>query len=170
MRALVSLPQEQIDARGDREVKQQTARRQRIEYHYSLLREWRGSRGRHGAGDASVDASPACARLWACLGSARSRLGRRLGCRLRRRLCGPALSARCQSGSARVRARRIASARAYAIALDRQGTRELAHARVGPASTKSVMLSRGGSAQVLGHWVEVIRVVCGRLGVVRELA
>ena len=170
VRALVSLPQEQIDARGDREVKMQTAWRQRIEYHYDLFREWRGSRGRHGAGDASADASLACARLWACLGSACSRLGRWLGCRLRRRLCGPELSGRCQSGSARARARRVASARAYAIALDRQGTRDVAHVRVGPASTKSVMLSRGGTAQVLGHWVEVMRVVCGRLGVVCELA
>ena len=71
VRALMSLPQEQIEARDDREVKLPTARRQRIEYHYDLLREWRGSRGRHGAGDASVDASLACARLWACLGSAR---------------------------------------------------------------------------------------------------
>ena len=121
VRALVSLPQEQIDARGDREVKMQTAWRQRIEYHYDLFREWRGSRGRHGAGDASADASLACARLWACLGSACSRLGQWLGCRLRRRLCGPELSGRCQSGSARARARRVASARAYAIALDRPG-------------------------------------------------
>jgi len=112
VRALVSLPQEQIDARGDREVKMQTAWRQRIEYHYDLFREWRGSRGRHGAGDASADASLACARLWACLGSACSRLGRWLGCRLRRRLCGPELSGRCQSGSARARARQVASARA----------------------------------------------------------
>ena len=127
VRALMSLPQEQIEARDDREVKLPTARRQRIEYHYDLFREWRGSRGRHGAGDASVDESLACARLWACLGSACSRLGRRLGCRFCRRLCGPALCGRWQSGSARVRARRIASARAYAIALDRQGTRDVAH-------------------------------------------
>ena len=91
VRALVSLPQEQIDARGDREVKQQTARRQRIEYHYSLFREWRGSRGRQGAPDASTDLSLACARLWASLSSAWSRLGRRLGCRFCRRLCGPTL-------------------------------------------------------------------------------
>ena len=127
VRALMSLPQEQIEARDDREVKLPTARRQRIEYHYDLFREWRGSRGRHGAGDASVDESLACARLWACLGSACSRLGRRLGCRFCRRLCGPALCGRWQSGSARVRARRIASARAYAIALDRQGTRDAAN-------------------------------------------
>ena len=91
VRALVSLPQEQIDARGDREVKQQTARCQRIEYHYSLFREWRGSRGRQGAPDASTDLSLACARLWASLSSAWSRLGRRLGCRFCRRLCGPTL-------------------------------------------------------------------------------
>ena len=103
--ALVSLPQEQNDARGDREVKLQTAWCQRIEYHYELFRECRGSRGRQGAGDASVDASLVCARLWACLGSARSRLGRRLGCRLRRRLCGPALSGCWQSGCTRARAR-----------------------------------------------------------------
>ena len=144
VRALMSLPQEQIEARDDHEVKLPTARRQRIEYHYDLLREWRGSRGRHGAGDASVDESLACARLWACLGSACSRLGRRLGCRFCRRLCGPALCGRWQSGSARVRARRIASARAYAIALDRQGTRDVAHVRVGAASTKYVILSRSG--------------------------
>eukprot|EP00966_Prymnesium_polylepis_P244853 5663735-Prymnesium_polylepis.1 len=50
-------PQEQIDAQGDREVKLQTAWRQRIEYQYDLFREWCGSRGRHGAGDASADAS-----------------------------------------------------------------------------------------------------------------
>ena len=105
VRALVSLPQEQIDARGDREVHLQTAWRQRIEYYYDLFRGWRGSRGRQGAGDASVDASLVCARLWACLGSARSRLGRRLGCRLRRRLCGPALSGCWQSGCTRARAR-----------------------------------------------------------------
>ena len=139
-----SLPNVQIDARVDREVKLQTAWCQRIEYHYELFREWRGSRGRQGAGDASVDASLVCARLWACLGSARSRLGRRLGCRLRRRLCGPALSGRWQSGSARARARRVSSARAHAVALDRQGTRDVAHVQVGPASTKYDMLSRGG--------------------------
>ena len=144
VRALVSLPNVQIDARGDREVHLQTAWRQRIEYYYDLFRGWRGSRGRQGAGDASVDASLACARLWACLGSARSRLGRRLGCRLRRRLCGPALSGRWQSGSARARARRVSSARAHAVALDRQGTRDVAHVQVGPASTKYDMLSRGG--------------------------
>ena len=144
VRALMSLPQEQIEARDDREVKLPTARRQRIEYHYDLLREWRGSRGRHGAGDASVDESLACARLWACLGSACSRLGRRLGCRFCRRLCGPALCGRWQSRPARARARRVASARAHAIAIDRQGTRDVAHVRVGPASTKCVMLSRGG--------------------------
>jgi hypothetical protein len=167
---LLSLPQEQIDERDEHEVKPQTARRHRIDYYYDIFREWRGSRGRHGAGDASVDASLACARLWACLGSARSRLGRLLGCRLRRRLCGPALSGRLRCRPARARGRWWASARAHAIALDRQGTRDVAHGRVGPASTKCVMLLRGGTAHVLGHWVEVIRVVCGRLGVVRELA
>ena len=135
VRALVSLPNVQIDARGDREVHLQTAWRQRIEYYYDLFRGWRGSRGRQGAGDASVDASLVCARLWACLGSARSRLGRRLGCRLRRRLCGPALSGCWQSGCTRARARRVASARANAVALDRQGTRDVAHVQVGPAST-----------------------------------
>ena len=75
------------------------------------------------------------ARLWACLGSARSRLGRRLGCRLRRRLCGPAISGCWQSSCTRARARRVASARANAVALDRQGTRDVAHVQVGPAST-----------------------------------
>ena len=144
VRALVSLPNVQIDARGDREVHLQTAWRQRIEYYSDLFRGWRGSRGRQGAGDASVDASLACARLWACLGSARSRLGRRLGCRLRRRLCGPALSGRWQSGSARARARQVASVRAHAVALDRHVTRDVAHVQVGPASTKYDMLSRGG--------------------------
>ena len=60
----MSLLQEQIDARGDREVKLQTAWRQRIEYHYDFLRESGGSRGRQGAGDASVDATLACARFF----------------------------------------------------------------------------------------------------------
>ena len=91
MRAFLSVPQEQIDARDEHEVKPQTARRHCIDYYYDLFREWRGSGGRHGAGDASVDASLACARLWAFLGSARSRLGRRLGCRFCHCLCGPTL-------------------------------------------------------------------------------
>ena len=65
---------------------------------------------------------------------------------------------------------RLAAACAHAIALDRQGTRDVAHGWVGPASIECAMLSRGGTALVMGHWVEVSRVVCGRLGVVCELA
>ena len=38
------------------------------------------------------------------------------------------------------------------------------------AQIECAMLSRGGTALVMGHWVEVSRVVCGRLGVVCELA
>ena len=141
---LLPLPQEQIDARGEHEVKLQTARHHRIDYYYNMLRKSRGSRGRRGARDASVDTTVLCARLWAGLVAARLRLGRRLGCRFCRRLCGPALCGRWQSRPARARARRVASARAHAIAIDRQGTRDVAHVRVRPASTKCVMLSRGG--------------------------
>ena len=70
--ALVSLPQEQNDARGDREVILQTAWRQRIEYHYDYFREWRGSSGRHGAGDASVDTTLLRTQRWAGLAEAPS--------------------------------------------------------------------------------------------------
>ena len=141
---LLPLPQEQIDARDEHEVKLQTARHHRIDYYYNMLRKSRGSRGRRGARDASVDTTVLCARLWAGLVAARLRLGRRLGCRFCRRLCGPALYGRWQSCPARARARRVALARAHAIAIDRQGTRDVAHVRVRPASTKCVMLSRGG--------------------------
>jgi hypothetical protein len=170
VRALVSLPQEQIDARGDREVNQQTARRQRIEYHYGLLREWRGSRGRHGAGDASVDASPACARLWACLAARFPPRLPRLGCRFRGRLCGPAFRGSWRGCPALAKALIVASACSHAVALDRYVTRDVAHVWVGPASTKCAMLSRGGTTHGLGHWEGVSRVVCDRLGVVCELA
>ena len=127
-----SLPNVQIDARVDREVKLQTARRQVIDFLFDLFRERRGYRGRQGAPDASIDLSLVCARLWTCLSSAWSRLCRRLSCRFCRRLCGPALCGRWQSHPARARARRVASERAHAVALNRQGTRMLRMSGSGP--------------------------------------
>ena len=102
--ALVSLPQEQNDARGAREVKLQTAWRQRIEYHYDYFREWCGSRGRHGAGDASVDTTLLRTRLWAGLAAAPSPRLPRLGCRFWGRLCGPAFRGSWRGRPARARA------------------------------------------------------------------
>ena len=78
-----ALPQEQIDARDEHEVKLQTARHHRINDFYNMLRKSRGFRGRRGARDASVDTTVLCARLWAGLVAARLRLGRRLGCCLK---------------------------------------------------------------------------------------
>jgi hypothetical protein len=102
--ALVSLPQEQNDARGDHEVKLQTAWRQRIEYHYDYFREWCGSRGRHGAGDASVDTTLLRTRLWAGLAAAPSPRPPRLGCRFWGRLCGPAFRGSWRDRPARANA------------------------------------------------------------------
>ena len=51
-----SLPQEQIDARDEREVKLQAARRHRTGRSYALFHRARSSRGQRGAPDASVDA------------------------------------------------------------------------------------------------------------------
>jgi hypothetical protein len=63
--ALVSLPQEQNDARGVGKVKRQTARRHRINIYDQIPRGLRGSRGRRGAQDASDDSTPLRTRLWA---------------------------------------------------------------------------------------------------------
>ena len=87
------------------EVKSLTARHKRIEPYYNYLPELGGSRGRRGARAASIDAALRHARAWTGLGSARSRLARRLGGRVFRRCCGPALGGRWRG--------RLASARGH---------------------------------------------------------
>jgi len=102
--ASLSPAREQVDARDDHKVKLQTGWRHRTDEYYDCLRGSRGSRGRQGARDASIDAGLACARLSTGLGSASSRLARRLYCRFCRRVCGPALYGRWKSRPARARA------------------------------------------------------------------
>ena len=102
--ALMSFPQEQIEARDDRKAKPQIARRRRIDYYHDRFRESRGSRGGQAARDANIDAARAHARLWAGLGSARLRLARRLSCCICHRLCGPTLRGCWGSRPAQARA------------------------------------------------------------------
>ena len=87
------------------EVKPLTARHKRIKPYYNYPTELGGARGRRGAQAASVDAALAHDRAWIGLGSARSRLARRLGGRVFRRCCGPALGGRWRG--------RLASARGH---------------------------------------------------------
>ena len=132
--------------RDFRKAKPQTARRQRIESYYNYLCEFGVSRGRRGAPAASIDAGLTWARVWTGLGSARSRLARPLFCRCCCRLCGPALCGRWQSRLARARARRGASARAHAIALDRRVPPATAHGTGGLWSAACAIVARGGGA------------------------
>ena len=57
------IPQEQINARDDHEVKRQTGWRHRIDEFYESLRGERDSRDPGGAQDASIDVGLTCARL-----------------------------------------------------------------------------------------------------------
>ena len=57
------IPQEQINARDDHEVKRQTDWRHRIDEFYESLRGARDSRDPGGAQDASIDVGLTCARL-----------------------------------------------------------------------------------------------------------
>ena len=105
--------------RDFRKAKPQTARRKRIESYYNYLSNIGGSRGRRGAQGASIGAALPHARVWSGLGSARSRLARRFGCRVFRRCCGPALGGRWRGRLASARGHWLAAARARAIAVGR---------------------------------------------------
>ena len=82
------------------------------------------------------------------------------------RLCGPALCGRWQSRLARARARRGASARAHAIALDRRVPPATAHGTGGLWSAACAIVARGGgrlSGETLnvGHLGSVWSPGCG---------
>ena len=113
------------------EVKSLTAWHKRIEPYYNYLTKLGGSRGRRGARAASVDAALTHSRVWSGLGSARSRLARRLGGRVFRRCCGPALSGRWRGRLASGLGHRLAAAPARAIAVGRLAACAWRAARVG---------------------------------------
>ena len=113
------------------EVKSLTVRHKRIEPYYNYLSKLGGSRGRRGARAASIDAALRHARAWTGLGSARSRLARRLGGRVFRRCCGPALGGRWRGRLASARGHWLAAARAHAIAPGRPAAYGVTHIQGG---------------------------------------
>ena len=101
--------------------------------------------------DASVDAALACPLLWTGLGSARAQLARRLGCRLCRRLCGPAIRGRWQSRSAKDRSCSLIAARVHAIAPDRFDAGDVMHGGVGFWRAAGALCARAETARVMGR-------------------
>jgi hypothetical protein len=95
--------------------------------------------------------SLARALLWTGLGSARAQLARRLGCRLCRRLCGPAIRGRWQSRSAQDRSCSLIAARVHAIALDRFDAGDVTHSGVGFWRAPGALCARAKTAQVAGR-------------------
>ena len=137
------------------EVKPLTARHKRIESYYNWLTELGGARGRQGAQAASVDAALAHVRAWTGLGSARSRLARRLGGRVFRRCCGPALGGHWQGRLACAWGHRLAAARAYAIAVYLRVPPVMAHDGAGMWRGAGALFARTATVRLVGRWLHV---------------
>ena len=135
------------------EVKPLTVRHKRIESYYNYPTELGGSR--RGAQAASVDAALAHARAWTGLGSARSRLARRLGGRVFRRCCGPALGGHWQGRLACAWGHRLAAARAYAIAVYLRVPPVMAHDGAGMWRGAGALFARTATVRLVGRWLHV---------------
>ena len=132
---------------------QQTAQRLRIGGNYNRLRQARGSRGRGGAPDASVDAALAHARLYTGRSLARARLAQRLFSRICYRRRAEGFHGRWRGRPAHASSHELAVASVSANAVDRWVPPVTAQGGAGMWRRAAALFARTTTVRLAGRWI-----------------